>query len=41
MHNAINDYASYRRVTYRSTVEGWVPQAALAEVPVDRAACSA
>ena len=38
MHTAINDYASYRRVTYRSTVEGWVPQAAPAEAPVDRAA---
>ncbi|HUD61115.1 MAG TPA: TauD/TfdA family dioxygenase [Acetobacteraceae bacterium] len=38
MHTAINDYASYRRVTYRSTVEGWVPRAASAEAPVDRAA---
>ena len=38
MHTAINDYASYRRVTYRSTVEGRVPQAAPAEAPVDRAA---
>jgi taurine dioxygenase len=37
MHTAINDYASYRRVTYRSTVEGWVPGAAPAEAPVDRA----
>ena len=42
MHTAINDYASYRRVTYRSTVEGLVPQAApAAEAQVDRAARTA
>ncbi len=28
MHTAINDYPTYRRVAYRTTVEGWVPQAA-------------
>ena len=28
LHTAINDYPGQRRVTYRSTVEGWVPQAA-------------
>jgi taurine dioxygenase len=28
LHTAINDYPGYRRVTYRTTVEGWVPQAA-------------
>ena len=28
LHTAINDYPGHRRVTYRSTVEGWVPQAA-------------
>ena len=28
MHTAINDYSGYRRVTYRTTIEGWVPQAA-------------
>src|SRR5688500_9219140 len=31
MHTAINDYSGYRRVTYRTTVEGHVPQAAPAE----------
>ena len=40
MHTAINDYASYRRVTYRSTVEGWVPQGHLSKfrstAPPDR-----
>lgn len=25
MHTAINDYPTYRRVAYRTTVEGWVP----------------
>ena len=28
LHTAINDYPGYRRVTYRTTVEGPVPQAA-------------
>ncbi|MEO6623967.1 MAG: TauD/TfdA family dioxygenase [Burkholderiaceae bacterium] len=28
MHTAINDYSGYRRVTYRTTIEGWVPMAA-------------
>jgi taurine dioxygenase len=28
LHTAIGDYPGYRRVTYRTTVEGWVPQAA-------------
>jgi alpha-ketoglutarate-dependent taurine dioxygenase len=28
LHTAINDYPGYRRVVYRSTVEGWVPRAA-------------
>ena len=28
LHTAINDYPGYRRVTYRTTVEGRVPQAA-------------
>jgi alpha-ketoglutarate-dependent taurine dioxygenase len=28
LHAAINDYPSYRRVTYRTTIEGWIPQAA-------------
>ena len=27
LHTAINDYPGYRRVTYRTTVEGWVPMA--------------
>jgi|EndMetStandDraft_4_1072995.scaffolds.fasta_scaffold70368_2 taurine dioxygenase len=36
LHTAINDYSGYRRVTYRTTVEGWVPQAA----PRDGAATS-
>jgi alpha-ketoglutarate-dependent taurine dioxygenase len=31
LHTAIDDYSGYRRVTYRTTVEGWVPQAAPAE----------
>ncbi len=31
LHTAINDYSGYRRVTYRTTVEGHVPQAAAAE----------
>jgi taurine dioxygenase len=31
LHTAINDYSGYRRVTYRTTVEGHVPQAAPAE----------
>lgn len=38
LHTAINDYASYRRVTYRSTVEGSVPQAAGPDIPASRAA---
>jgi alpha-ketoglutarate-dependent taurine dioxygenase len=25
MHTAINDYPGYRRVTYRTTIEGWAP----------------
>ena len=32
LHTAINDYSGYRRVTYRTTVEGHVPQAAPAEL---------
>lgn len=28
LHTAINDYPGYRRVMYRTTIEGWVPQAA-------------
>jgi taurine dioxygenase len=28
LHTAINDYSGFRRVTYRTTVEGWAPQAA-------------
>lgn len=28
MHTAINDYSGYRRITYRTTVEGWAPVAA-------------
>lgn len=28
LHTAINDYCGYRRVTYRTTIEGWVPVAA-------------
>jgi taurine dioxygenase len=28
LHTAINDYSGYRRVTYRTTVEGWEPVAA-------------
>jgi len=31
LHTAINDYSGHRRVTYRTTVEGRVPQAAVAE----------
>jgi taurine dioxygenase len=31
LHTAINDYSGYRRVTYRTTVEGHVPQAAKPE----------
>ncbi len=40
LHTAINDYPGYRRVTYRTTVEGWVPHAAPSEPGVagDRAA---
>lgn len=30
LHTAINDYSGYRRVTYRTTIEGWVPLAASA-----------
>ena len=25
LHTAINDYPGYRRVTYRTTIEGWTP----------------
>lgn len=28
LHTAINDYPGHRRVTYRTTIEGWVPKAA-------------
>ncbi|MEP6971662.1 MAG: TauD/TfdA family dioxygenase, partial [Betaproteobacteria bacterium] len=28
LHTAINDYPGYRRVTYRTTIEGWEPVAA-------------
>jgi taurine dioxygenase len=38
LHTAINDYSGYRRVTYRTTVEGQVPQAASARRPVSMAA---
>jgi taurine dioxygenase len=31
LHTAINDYPGYRRVTYRTTIEGWVPVAASAD----------
>ena len=31
LHTAINDYPGYRRVTYRTSVEGHVPQRAVAE----------
>lgn len=31
MHTAINDYPGYRRVTYRTTIQGWVPMAASPE----------
>jgi taurine dioxygenase len=34
LHTAINDYSGYRRVTYRTTVEGWVPQAAPPETGI-------
>ena len=37
LHTAINDYPGHRRVTYRSTVEGWVPRAA---PPASRAAAA-
>jgi taurine dioxygenase len=30
LHTAINDYPNYRRVMYRTTVEGTVPLAAAA-----------
>jgi alpha-ketoglutarate-dependent taurine dioxygenase len=33
LHTAINDYSGYRRVTYRTTIEGWTPVAA-PELPV-------
>ncbi len=38
LHTAINDYAGYRRVTYRTTVEGWVPIAAPREFVASQAA---
>jgi taurine dioxygenase len=38
LHTAINDYSGYRRVTYRSTVEGEVPTAASVGIPAVRAA---
>lgn len=38
LHTAINDYSGYRRVTYRTTVEGWVPQAAPRELVASQAA---
>jgi taurine dioxygenase len=31
LHTAINDYSGYRRVTYRTTVEGHVPMPAPGE----------
>ena len=34
LHTAINDYPGYRRVTYRTTIEGSVPKAAAPEGPV-------
>lgn len=33
LHTAIGDYPGHRRVTYRTTVEGWAPRAASPEVP--------
>ena len=33
LHTAINDYSGYRRVTYRTTVEGAVPVAAMPKEP--------
>lgn len=38
LHTAINDYSGYRRVTYRTTVEGWVPVAAPRELVASQAA---
>ncbi len=39
LHTAINDYAGFRRVTYRTTIEGPVPRAATADaIGVGRAA---
>ena len=38
MHTAINDYSGYRRVTYRTTIEGWVPVAAMASPTAGQAA---
>jgi taurine dioxygenase len=38
LHTAIDDYSGYRRVTYRTTVEGWAPQAATPAASTSRAA---
>ena len=40
LHTAINDYPGYRRVMYRTTVEGTVPRAAPTEraMPASRVA---
>ena len=37
LHTAINDYPGYRRVTYRTTIEGWVPVADSAQAVPARA----
>lgn len=38
LHTAVNDYPGYRRVTYRTTVEGWAPVAFARGVSPSRAA---
>jgi alpha-ketoglutarate-dependent taurine dioxygenase len=41
LHTAINDYSGYRRVTYRTTVEGHVPRAATVDAGSMKAARAA
>lgn len=41
LHTAINDYPGHRRVTYRTTIEGWVPLAAPPLAQADRAGAAA